>query len=356
MYNLLNVNNFVYDSGFKYANIPESFIQNQWKSMSSKLISTNLGEITILFPGEQNISAGPDFLNSIICLPNGEKLKGAIEIHVNGNDWKKHKHHLNPNYNNILLHISLSLHNNTSSALFEGYFNMDQVIPITKSPCIDTKIKINQLKNILYDLAEIRFNLKVDKFKSYNNKEMIFKIFSFLHFNRQLDDIEIITNKYINLKSKKISNERIIINLKNMVHSINWQGGRSPSIFQLNRIPNIVYAIDYLNLLNNINEINLSHFLQFLKNKNSFKLAGQQFNIEIYINVILPFIMSKYNKNLFFHWKKINSPHYGKIDEILKKWNIDVRLNIALTQGIIFLEKSYCSLNLCEDCPLFINS
>jgi len=356
MYSVLNENSFVSDSGFKYTNIPEIFIQNQWKEMSSKLITTNLGEITVLFPGEQNNSAGPDFLNSIIRLPNGKRLKGAVEIHVNGNDWKRHQHHLNPIYNNILLHVSLSLRNNTSSALFEGFFNIDKVTPISLSPCTNTIIKIDKLKKILYDLAEIRFFLKVNELKMQNKTELIFKIFSFLHFNRQLDDIKIIANKFIKLKSEKLSNERIIINLKNMVHSINWQGGRSPNIFQLNRIPNIVYTIEYLNMLNNLNKINLFHFLQFLKNKNSFKLAGHQFNIELYINIIIPFIMSNYNNNKFNHWKKIKSPHYGKIDKILKKWNVDIRLNIALTQGIIFLEKSYCSSRLCEDCPLFINS
>jgi hypothetical protein len=356
MYNLLNVNNYIYDSIINYDRVPESFIQNQWKLMSSKLITTNLGDIMILFPGEQNNSAGPDFLNSIIRLPNGRRLKGAIEIHVNGNDWFNHRHHLNLNYDKVILHISISPPNKKSLALFEGYFNINEVYPATISPCTNSKINIETLKHKLYDLAEIKFFLKANELKIFNEEEFIFKIFSFLHFSRQLDDIKVITKKYFKLKETKTTNETIIIKLKNLVQSIYWQGGRSPNIYQPLRIPNLVYTIEYIALLRNIKKVELSHFLQFLNNKNSFKLAGLQFNIEIYVNIILPFIMSNYNKNKINQWKGIKSPRYGKVNMILKKWNIKLPLNIALSQGILFLEKSYCSSGLCENCPLFINS
>ena len=33
----------------------------------------------------------------------------------------------------------------------------------------------------------------------------------------------------------------------------------------------------------------------------------------------------------------------------------DLKLNYALAQGILYLEKSYCQLNNCGNCPLFMH-
>jgi len=50
------------------------------------------------------IESGPDFLNAMIKL---EKLtwSGNIEIHLKSSDWYRHKHHSDPAYNNVILHV-----------------------------------------------------------------------------------------------------------------------------------------------------------------------------------------------------------------------------------------------------------
>ncbi len=47
---------------------------------------------------------GPDFKNGSIVLDELTWF-GSIEMHVNASDWYKHKHHTDPNYNNVILHV-----------------------------------------------------------------------------------------------------------------------------------------------------------------------------------------------------------------------------------------------------------
>lgn len=85
----------------------EGFIQFIWKYKlySGKSLNTNCGEkLEILNPGEQNFHAGPDFFNAMIRF--GRMVwAGNVEIHNRASDWYRHGHHLNPDYNNVILHV-----------------------------------------------------------------------------------------------------------------------------------------------------------------------------------------------------------------------------------------------------------
>lgn len=61
-------------------------------------------KITIKFLGILNSNQGPDFLHSRILIDNTE-WAGSIELHVNTSDWVLHRHHLDKNYINVVLHI-----------------------------------------------------------------------------------------------------------------------------------------------------------------------------------------------------------------------------------------------------------
>jgi len=85
----------------------EGFIQFIWKHKlyRGNSVSTCCGaELEILHPGEQNLHAGPDFFNARIKL---DRLvwAGNVEVHRRASDWYKHGHHLNPGYNNVILHV-----------------------------------------------------------------------------------------------------------------------------------------------------------------------------------------------------------------------------------------------------------
>ena len=56
--------------------------------------------------GEWNHGPGPDFLNCAILL-DGEPFHGPIELDTHPNDWEGHGHATNPDFNNVILHLSV---------------------------------------------------------------------------------------------------------------------------------------------------------------------------------------------------------------------------------------------------------
>lgn len=91
-------------TGFKYS---EEVLQWIWKNLlfdTSKLLTTEGKSITIFDPGTLNVSDGPDFLNAKLMI---DELvwHGAIELHLKSSGWKQHGHHLNNEYNKVVLHV-----------------------------------------------------------------------------------------------------------------------------------------------------------------------------------------------------------------------------------------------------------
>ncbi|MGV3630030.1 MAG: DUF2851 family protein [Bacteroidota bacterium] len=60
--------------------------------------------LTIRQPGWHNHDAGPDFFNGSVEI-DGIRWNGNIEIHIKSSDWYVHKHHLDPAYNSVILHV-----------------------------------------------------------------------------------------------------------------------------------------------------------------------------------------------------------------------------------------------------------
>ena len=71
---------------------------------SRKLLTIDGDEINILHPGLLNTNAGPDFLEAKIKIGNTLWV-GHIELHKKSSDWNKHQHHLNTNYDKLILHV-----------------------------------------------------------------------------------------------------------------------------------------------------------------------------------------------------------------------------------------------------------
>ncbi|BDD03708.1 DUF2851 family protein [Aureibacter tunicatorum] len=61
-------------------------------------------ELRVFSAGHLNTLAGPDFAYSKIML-NDVTWSGSVEIHVNSSDWYRHKHHLDENYEKVILHV-----------------------------------------------------------------------------------------------------------------------------------------------------------------------------------------------------------------------------------------------------------
>jgi hypothetical protein len=85
----------------------ESFLHFVWQYqlLNHSALLTSTGEkIEIIHPGTHNTNSGPDF--SLAKIKIGDTLwAGNVEIHLKTSDWKKHKHHYDKKYDNVVLHV-----------------------------------------------------------------------------------------------------------------------------------------------------------------------------------------------------------------------------------------------------------
>lgn len=88
------------DEKFLYHIWDAGHTRNDLKTVSGKTLS-------IKYQGQFNTQRGPDFVNAILDI-DGETLNGAVEIHVNTQDWKKHNHQEDEFYNPVILHAVLN--------------------------------------------------------------------------------------------------------------------------------------------------------------------------------------------------------------------------------------------------------
>ena len=84
----------------------EDFIYYLWENrlLSLNLKTTDNEELTILSVGTRNHDSGADYNNARIKI-GGTLWAGQVEIHVRASDWFKHRHQLDDNYNNVILHV-----------------------------------------------------------------------------------------------------------------------------------------------------------------------------------------------------------------------------------------------------------
>ncbi len=85
----------------------ERLLQYIWQFQyfnTSELETTKGEKIKVLYPGQWNHHQGPDFSHARIQIE--QKIwAGNIELHLNSADWKRHGHHLNKQYDTIILHV-----------------------------------------------------------------------------------------------------------------------------------------------------------------------------------------------------------------------------------------------------------
>ena len=91
-------------------NLPEKEVVKIWQHrLSGKTeLTTEAGElIKVIYPGRINDDRGADFRDAVIATSRG-LIKGDIEVHVKSSDWQLHRHHHDPVYNRVILHVVMS--------------------------------------------------------------------------------------------------------------------------------------------------------------------------------------------------------------------------------------------------------
>lgn len=86
----------------------ERIVQALWMEQPwapGPVLDTRKRAVRIISPGWLNGAAGPDFKGAVFSVDGGEPERGDVELHVRSSDWRRHKHHLDPAYNSVKLHV-----------------------------------------------------------------------------------------------------------------------------------------------------------------------------------------------------------------------------------------------------------
>lgn len=89
--------------------VPEALVQDLWAQQrfdTSDLQTTDDARVHVLAPGTPNTDAGPDFRNAHVRL-GGVDWRGHVEVHLTSQGWFEHKHHTDPRYDSVVLHVTL---------------------------------------------------------------------------------------------------------------------------------------------------------------------------------------------------------------------------------------------------------
>jgi len=90
--------------------ITERHVQAIWydAALRPRDLRTRRGsEVTVVSPGEWNVGAGPDFRKAVLEIgPERRRVTGDVEIHLCPNDWDLHGHGADPNYRNVIAHVT----------------------------------------------------------------------------------------------------------------------------------------------------------------------------------------------------------------------------------------------------------
>ena len=104
--------------------------QRLWADMPQA--TTDNQPVEILSVGRHNRDAGPDFSHARVRIGTHEWV-GNVEMHVRASDWRRHRHHTNPAYDNVVLHVVCEADEPTYNTRGECIPNAYCVIRTTKT-------------------------------------------------------------------------------------------------------------------------------------------------------------------------------------------------------------------------------
>ena len=177
-----------YQGGRLINNLPESQVIKMWQQLllNTTELTTEGGEpIRIIYPGRSNDDQGADFRDAIIATKGG-LIKGDIEVHVKSSDWRAHRHHQNPVYNWVILHVVMWHNTKAATTLQDGrsiptlalhrYLTdttsqwLNPVYPpaALNTPCFEAAHSLNtgMIAEFLERAGEERFLAKANRFQA----------------------------------------------------------------------------------------------------------------------------------------------------------------------------------------------
>lgn len=100
---------------------PESDLWRLWEGQrfpKTALVTADGRPLRVIFRGQPGRGPGPDFRGAMIAGPDG-LLQGDVELHVRTSDFRRHGHHTDPAYADVALHV-VFFHDENGDTLLPG--------------------------------------------------------------------------------------------------------------------------------------------------------------------------------------------------------------------------------------------
>ncbi len=350
--------------------------------------------VIVKFPGFENEEAGPDFINALIEI-DGLESQGDIELHRFESDWQAHGHPQEEGYRNVILHvvlqadgpqaetiagrrvITISLARNLSE-LLPSLVEAARAFQEKALPCpAIPSLELEGLSGILMELGRGRLKRKATRFKRMlgehgdldqliyeglaealgypRNKGPMAELARSIPFSRARGEPEL----------TKLTD--LLISEARRVPGWSSQGMR-PANLPLPRIRGLASLIFKFReegfakpLLASFDQPQRAHSLlpQLFAVKG---LVGPGRGKVIAINVALPvalLALPQRGPELVEVWEALPPEPMNKVLKRMKRRLLDhleggekLLRKAHLQQGLIELYQRYCSLTLCEKCPV----
>ena len=156
----------------------EQQVTQKWQellALGCKLETQSGQGLEILYPGKTSDAPGSDFQDAVIRIGN-EVTRGNIEIHVKSSGWRAHRHHQNPAYNGVVLHVAMWQDQADEAELQNGLLIPTVIIVNQRreatgisgvTPCSGIATRAGEhLMRVLDRAGEERFYEKATRFRS----------------------------------------------------------------------------------------------------------------------------------------------------------------------------------------------
>ncbi len=96
------------DNGSMMESVTELTLAQIWNAqwLRDHLQTTDGKPLRVVYRGGWTHGIGPDVTGAYLDI-NGHLVEGAVELHLRSSNWLAHAHHLDPNYETVILHAVL---------------------------------------------------------------------------------------------------------------------------------------------------------------------------------------------------------------------------------------------------------
>ena len=353
---------------------PEKFYEidlvKQWLNISpGTIIDTTNGEkITVINAGIHNRHEGPDIQEAILII-NAKVVKGPVECHICTSDWFKHRHHKNPVYQSVILHVVRKLNDGIVEPTLPTIL-LKSGINYFKECSLNNSNKSPYLVAIILHYGNNRWLEKINIYNGYHDsqKQLIkllinrsFKILGVGGNEKQFTELANNIN-YEKFQCLTMQEGEKYFWDTSLQLKIRWvKRGIRPAQQPQNRIKLATELIHYFSNCD-FDRLSRASKVKILFATDCPSATGIGIQTEMLGNILIPFYAARalyLNKiedyqNYYESWNHLKlSNAYNKYRKRYRAILHSTQLkSFSTLQGLIEIDNNWCSKNLCHICPL----